>query len=221
MIPKVIILIGVPGSGKGTQAKKIAARYQAVHISTGDLLRTLAKSSDISPADQKELEQMKHGKLVSDQLIFRVAFAAIIDALREHHGVVLDGAIRTVNQAKEFSKFFVEHGLSDSVIAIEMALSDETIMKRLTGRRVCAVCGHIVAYSKENQQLSACPVCGGALVTRHDDTPEVIAERIREQGNTAIVPIVSYYREQGLLHRIDAEKSVEEVDAAVRQLLEK
>ena len=106
---KIIILLGVPGSGKGTQAKKIAERYGYRHISTGELLRTLESDPSASADDKAKLAEMKGGKLVSDELIYKLAFAEIKKNVQADTGVVLDGAIRSVAQAVGYQKFFMEH----------------------------------------------------------------------------------------------------------------
>ena len=124
--------MGPPGSGKGTQAKKIATRYGYTHISTGDLLRTLQKSQMIVPDEQQALEEMKAGRLVPDWLIYRLAFRAIETSLAGGKGVVLDGAIRNVPQAEAYDRFFVEKHLADEVFVLE--IDRETLERRLAAR---------------------------------------------------------------------------------------
>jgi adenylate kinase len=218
---KIIILMGVPGSGKGTQAKKMVAQYGYGHISTGDLLRALDKDESADPADIQMLADMKAGKLVADTLIYKLAFAEIEKNLDAGKGVILDGAIRNLSQAQKYDAFFAEKNLSDEVLVIEMALSDETSYSRLANRRVCSACGHILPFTPETQKMTTCPDCGGELVTRQDDNPEVIEKRIAEQGNEVIKPILDYYRERGVLVAIDAEKGIEEVDEEIRGIVEK
>src|SRR3989338_1147823 len=122
---KIIILMGVPGSGKGTQAKKIAKKYNYGHISTGDLLRALDNNQSADPEDKKKLAEMKAGRLVADDLIYKLAFREMDGYLDAGRGVVLDGAIRNVEQAKKYQEYFVGKKLKDEVLAIEVALSDE------------------------------------------------------------------------------------------------
>src|SRR3989338_3440124 len=121
---KIIILLGVPGSGKGTQAKRLCERYGYAHISTGDLLRKLEQDPRADVEDKQKLTAMRAGKLVSDDLIYKLVFREIQTSMSQGKGVVLDGAIRSVEQAKTYQTFFVEQGWDDEVLAIEIALSD-------------------------------------------------------------------------------------------------
>jgi adenylate kinase len=218
---KIISLMGVPGSGKGTQAKKIAKNYGYGHLSTGDLLRALAKDENADPEDKKKLEEMKAGKLVSDDLIFKLAFKEIEKYLEENKGVVLDGAIRNLDQAKKYQEFFTDKNVADEVVVVEVALKDETSFNRLTKRRVCSACGFILPYTKDNELLTACPDCKGELIIRKDDDPEVIKKRIIEQGNDAIKDILDYYNNLNLLVKVDGEKSIDEVEIEIKEVLEK
>lgn len=207
--------MGVPGSGKGTQAKKLVKKYDYGHISTGDLLRALEADPNGDPEDKKMLADMKAGRLVSDELIYKLAFQEIEKYLDQDKGVVLDGAIRNLEQAKKYQEFFQEKNLGNQVIVIEVSLSDESSWNRLTKRKVCPACGFILPYSPENEQLTKCPDCGDELIIREDDDPEIIKKRIKEQGNEAIKPILDYYEGLELLVRVDGEKNIEEVEKEV------
>lgn len=216
---KVIILMGVPGSGKGTQARKLVGRYGLAHISTGDLLRALDKNPDIAPEDKQEIVAMKQGKLVDDDFIHRIATTEINKRLAEGKVVLLDGVIRTVNQAEMFQKFFAQKNLQNEILVVEIALSDETSFNRLTRRKICPSCGFILPYSLENESKFDCPECGGKLIIREDDNPESARKRILEQGNTAIKPILDFYRSLGLLATVDGEVNIDEVDEEIEKVL--
>lgn len=192
---RIVILLGVPGSGKGTQAKRIVEKYQYAHISIGDLLRALEADPAADPADKAKLAEMKAGKLVTDDLVYKVGFAAVQKSLTAGAGVVLDGAIRTLDQAIAYEKFFADHGWEGDVIAIEIALDDVEIMKRLASR-----------------------VANGT--TRADDTPEAMRRRIAEQGNTALRPIADYFASFGFLKKVDGTKSIEDVGKEIEEILE-
>lgn len=209
---KIIIMIGPPGSGKGTQAKKIAAKYDYGHISTGDLIRTLDARQDLDNADREIIANtVKKGLLAPDEFIYRLAFKEIEKYLAQGRGVVLDGAIRNVSQAEEFQKFFDSKKLSPEVLAVEISLSNQDAYNRLTRRRVCSNCGEIIPWLPETKDLRACPKCGGNLTMRQDDDPEVIKKRIIEQGNQALAPISDYYRKLGVLKVIDGNQTIEKV----------
>lgn len=217
---RIIILLGVPGSGKGTQARRLAEEYHFAHVSTGDLLRALEADENAGEADKQKLTDMKAGRLVADDLIYKLAFTAISEHLDAGRGVVLDGAIRSVDQARAYDEFFGEHGLRDDVLAIELALDDETSFKRLTKRKVCDACGHIIPYSPDNETKTTCEKCGGELAVRADDDPEIIQKRIAEQGNAALRPVAEYYERTGRLRKIDGEMGIEEVEEGMRRVIE-
>jgi len=217
---KIVILIGAPGSGKGTQAKKIAEEYHYGHISTGDLLRALDKDPNGNLEDKKMLADMKAGKLVADVLIYKLAFHEMDKYFNAGQGVVLDGAIRNVEQAEEYQKYFVNKKMENEVTAIEIALTDEESFNRLTKRRVCKKCGEIIPWLAATKDLTVCPKCGGELEVRKDDNEEIIRKRIVEQGNLALKPIVEYYKKPGVLQVIDGMKDIEGVWQEIKNIMD-
>lgn len=214
---KIIIMVGPPGSGKGTQAKKIAAKYGYMHLSTGDMLRSLALQPDLSADEQEAVDNIKKGNLVSDELIYRLIFDRIEKQILSGGGVVLDGVPRNLEQAKRVQQFFEEKGLASEVVVLEVALSDEEAFKRLATRRICSQCGEIIPASMAS--VSVCPKCGGELKVRADDSEEVVKQRIEKQGNKAMAPIVGFYKELGVLVAIDGSKSIEEVEEEIGIIL--
>ena len=216
---KILILIGPPGSGKGTQAKLISQKYGYKHISTGDLLRALAQNPEASEKQKQALEEMKAGKLVPDWLIYELAFEAIKNSLDNGVGVLLDGATRNAEQAQKYQEFFVTNGWENEIQAIEVALSDDEIFNRLTKRRICAKCGEIIPYLPTTKDLTVCPKCGGELISRQDDSAEVIQKRITEQGNAAILPVADFYRNLELLKIVDGQQSIEQVFAEIEKII--
>jgi adenylate kinase len=217
---KIIILLGIPGSGKGTQARKLSTAYGYGHISTGDLLRALDADPNADPKDKEMLEAMKRGDLVADELIYKLAFREIETYVDKGDGVVLDGAIRNVEQAKRYQDFFASKGLENDVIVIDILLDDETAWKRMTKRKVCEDCGHIIPYSVDNELKKTCSECGGRLTIRKDDNPETIKKRLKEQGNDALRPILDFYRGLGILETVDGSQSIDKVDEDVTSILE-
>lgn len=212
---KIIIFLGIPGSGKGTQAKKIVEKYGYGHISTGDLLRNLQKDEH-APADERQaMQEMMSGKLVADWLIYRLAFRAMDTFLDKGQGIVLDGAIRNVEQAKKYQEYFAMKHLDTEVMAIEITLSDEESFVRLGKRRVCQVCGEPVIGGT----LETCPKCGGELITRKDDAEDVVKKRIQEQGNEAVAPVRDFYRSLNLLQQVNGMQSIEVVENDIEKVL--
>lgn len=220
MAKKIIVLLGVPGSGKGTQARLLVRDLGMVQISTGDLLRALETNPEAEVADLQKLTEMKAGRLVADDLIYKLAFAEITKNVAAGKTVVLDGAIRSVTQAKAYDDFFASQGWGNEVVALELGMSDELSFARLTKRRVCKACGHIMPYSLENEKVAACPDCGGELIVRADDNEVTIVKRIAEQGNAKVRPVADYYAETGRLLQVDGSRDIAVVDAEVRPLLQ-
>ncbi len=212
---KIIIFLGPPGSGKGTQAKRLAAKFGYGHISTGDLLRNLQTQTEIEADEAEALKKMKKGALVPDWLIYRLAFKEAEKYLNSGSGVVFDGAIRNTSQAQMYQEYFTNKSLGGEVVAIEIALSDKEAYSRLTKRRVCKSCGEIFPWLPAFYDIKNCPKCEGELVSRADDTKAVIKKRIIEQGNAALEPIRQYYQKLGLLKIIDGVQGIEEVEKAV------
>ncbi len=219
MAKKIIILLGVPGSGKGTQARLLVRDLGMVQISTGDLLRALETDPNADATDLQKLSEMKAGRLVADELIYKLAFAEITKNIEAGKTVVLDGAIRSVVQAKAYDEFFVSKGWGNKVMALELTMSDELSLARLTKRRLCKACGHIMPYSPENEALLNCPDCGGELIVRADDNEATIMKRIAEQGNAKVRPVADYYAETGRLIQVDGSRDIAVVDSEVRPIL--
>lgn len=216
---KILIFIGPPGSGKGTQGKKVANQHNYAHISTGALLRERLKSGDYPPDEAKVLPRIREGHLVPPWLVYRLTFTAVAEALKEKAGVVLDGAIRNLEQAGKFQEFFKANHLGRQVQVIHVALSDEESFNRLTHRRVCLSCRANIPWLDSTKNITRCPYCKGRLARRQDDTESVIRERIKKQGNEALKPIVDFYEKLGILTTVDGSGSIDEVALAVGKAL--
>ncbi|MCB9798329.1 nucleoside monophosphate kinase [Candidatus Nomurabacteria bacterium] len=216
---KVLILLGVPGSGKGTQARILAEELGYVQISTGDLLRALDADPQGDPEDKKKLEDMRNGGLVSDDLIYKLAFAAIEKNLAQKKVVMLDGAIRTVEQAKAYQDFLLQRVSADEIVAVKFRISDEISYNRLAKRKVCGSCGDILPYSTENEKKTICEKCGGPLQVREDDNEATIRERIKKQGNAMLAPLVEFYEQKGILVSVNGEEKIDVVDREVKDKL--
>lgn len=208
--------MGPPGSGKGTQAKKIAHNYEYVHISTGDMLRALATQPQLSVPEQEAVAQIKQGQLVSDELIYHLVFDKIEKEMAAGRGVVLDGVPRTLDQAKRIQKFFEEKNLVSEVFVLEISLSDEEALQRLSARRVCGSCGEIFPASVA---ISSCSKCGGVLTTRADDAEEVVKQRIAKQGNVALAPIIDFYKKLNVLSAVSGSQGIELVEKDIAAIL--
>src|SRR3989338_8568495 len=220
VMKKIIILLGIPGSGKGTQAKLLVQKYGYGHISTGGLLRALEADANADAKDKQMLADMKAGKLVADELIYKLAFAEMEKYLNAGNGVVLDGAIRSVEQAKAYQQFFADKAVTDEVIVVEIAIPDDVGLRRITTRLAYAKQGEVVPSIAASQSIKE---SGGASAeaARKDDTLAVLQKRMKEQGNAVIRPILDYYQSLGVLVSVNGDRTIDEVDADVREILEK
>jgi adenylate kinase len=216
---KIIIFIGPPGSGKGTQAKTIARTYNYAHISSGDLLRHYEQQNDIPAEDRAAIAAMHNGDLVPDWLVYKLAFKEILNHLERESGVVLDGAIRNLKQAEDFEEFFAQHRITHEVLAIEIFLTDEESFRRMTMRKICLSCGEIYPNKESKVIPEKCIKCSGELGVRADDKEEVIRHRIELQGNKANQSIREFYKDLGRLETIDGMKTIEEVSKEVDDII--
>ena len=204
---KRVVLLGPPGAGKGTQATGIAEKYNILHISTGDIFRANVKAG--TPLGKKAKEYMDQGLLVPDELVCDL----VEDRICQDdcaNGYLLDGFPRTVFQAEHFDNFLKSKGQElDSVIDIEV--SEDVLLPRLTGRRVCRNCGrpyHVINMPPKVEGV--CDVCGGEVYQRADDSEETVLNRFKVY-NEQTSPLIEYYTASGKLVPINGERSQEEV----------
>jgi adenylate kinase len=216
-LDRAVIFLGPPGSGKGTQAKVLAARYGIPHLSTGDMLREHISKG--TPLGLKAKPIMARGELVPDSLVLKMV-ADRIDRDDCYHGFVFDGFPRTVTQAKYLGELLKQHGLNQPFV-IHMVIGRSALLKRLTGRRTCKTDGEIYnIYERPPRVEGICDKDGGELMQRPDDTEEVVAPRLQAyEKQTA--PLVSFYRRLNALDDIDATKGVEEVQKQVEHSVER
>ena len=211
-----LLLLGPPGAGKGTQAARLEAAYDLPHISTGDIFRKAIKEE--TELGKKAKEYMDQGKLVPDE----VTNGIVKERLAEpdcQTGFILDGFPRTVNQAEALSQILTDLDYSLDA-AVNIKVSDEEVVNRLSGRRICSDCGATYHVDfKPPQEEGICDECGGELYQRDDDTPETIKERL-EVYYDQTEAVVDYYEQQDLLLEIDGEQDLDEVFAAIKENLE-
>ena len=211
-----LILLGAPGSGKGTLAKYLSSKLGMPHISPGDILREEVKRG--SPLGKIVEPFMEKGKLVPDEIILKMMERRIAQA-DCRKGFILDGFPRTEIQAERLDQM-----LSDSDRNIDFTLkfevSDQCALKRLGGRRICSVCGaDYNLYTKPPRKKNVCDICGGKLFQRADDKEEVISKRLKVYGEETL-PIEKYYNQQGKLIRINSEPNSDVVLREILKVLE-
>ena len=205
-----LILLGPPGTGKGTQAKIIAERLGLLHVATGDMFREAVQRG--TELGQQAKAYMDRGELVPDELTIAMLLERIEQPDAER-GVVFDGYPRTVQQARALDEALSGRGKAVD-LALHLTASDEELVRRLSGRWLCSACGAI--YHEATQppkRPGVCDRCGGQLVQRDDDRPEVVRERLQRQRPPA--ELLEHYRRQGKLVEIDGEQPVEQVTEAL------
>lgn len=210
-----IIMLGAPGAGKGTQAKKIAAKYQIPHISTGDIFRANIKNG--TELGMKAKAFMDAGALVPDEITIGMLLERIHQADCAN-GYVLDGFPRTIPQAESLTKALSDRGESVDY-AINVDVPDEDIVNRISGRRACLVCGatyHIIYNLPKTEGI--CDACGQRLVLRDDDKPETVKKRL-DVYHEQTQPLIEYYKKVGVLAEVDGTMDMEDVFSAIVKIL--
>ena len=202
-----IVMLGAPGAGKGTQAKRLASKYGIPHISTGDIFRANIKNG--TELGKKAKVYMDQGLLVPDELVVDL----VIDRFKEsdcEKGYVLDGFPRTIPQAKALDEALAKNG--DALeYAIDVDVPDENIIRRMSGRRACIGCGatyHVITIPPKKDGI--CDTCGAELVLREDDKPETVEKRLKVYHEQT-QPLIDYYQGKGILRSVDGTRDMEEV----------
>ena len=210
-----IIMLGAPGAGKGTQAKKIADKYQVPHISTGDIFRANIKNG--TELGMKAKTYMDQGLLVPDELVVDL----VVDRLAQDdcaNGCVLDGFPRTIPQAECLDAALAAKGEAIDY-AVDVDVPDENIINRMSGRRACVACGatyHIVHIPTKVEGV--CDRCGESLILRDDDKPETVKKRL-DVYHAQTQPLMDYYTSKNVLKSVDGTQDMEDVFQAIVDIL--
>ncbi len=207
----VVILLGPPGAGKGTQAARLSQDLALPHISTGDLFRdNLARKTELG---QKAKGFMEAGKLVPDALVLGMLFDRVAKPDCEQ-GYLLDGFPRTVPQAEALEQALPR---DTKLVVLNLRVSDESIVERLSGRRTCESCGNIQHLRFSAPKVAGkCDKCAGALLLRPDDSAEVVQKRLRVYREQTL-PLESFYEQRKCLTHVDGSRSSDEVFAVLRK----
>lgn len=211
-----VILLGPPGAGKGTQAKRLEERHHLVQLSTGDMLRALVASGSTLGKEAKAV--MDAGKLMPDELMVQM-ISDRIDEPDCKDGFILDGFPRTAAQAESLDEMLAKKGLKlDRVIQLEV--DEEALVGRITGRFSCTNCG--AGYHDEFQQPKAegvCDSCGGTEFRRRDDDNEATVRARLEAYHAQTAPILPYYAQAGVLQGVDGMAGIDEVTRQIEEVL--
>ena len=210
-----IVLLGAPGAGKGTQAKKLIDKYGLPQISTGDLLRAAVSAG--SPLGKEAKSYMDKGELVPDSVVLGM----VEERLKQDDckkGYILDGFPRNTAQAEALDKMLASLDMSlDAALSVDVPFED--LMKRLTGRRTCKSCGQMYnIHFKQPQKEGACDKCSGELFQRDDDKEETIKKRL-DVYNAQTAPLIDYYQGKGILKSVSGTGSIDDIFAKVCETL--
>ncbi len=210
-----IIMLGAPGAGKGTQAKRIAEKWQIPHISTGDIFRMNIKNGTELGMEAKKY--MDQGLLVPDELVVKI----LLDRVAQpdcKNGYVLDGFPRTIPQAEVLDSELEKLGEKIDY-AIDVDVPDENIINRMSGRRACVSCGatYHITYAP-TQKEGVCDKCGSELILRDDDKPETVQKRLGVYHQQT-QPLIEYYTAKNILKSVDGTKDMEDVFQSIVSIL--
>lgn len=205
-----IVMLGCPGAGKGTISKQIINDYSVPHISTGDIFREAIRNKTLTGLKAKEY--INAGNLVPDEIVDQL----VKERLQKDdckNGFILDGYPRTIEQAKALNSF------SEINHVFNFIIPKEIVIKRISGRRTCPKCKKVyhIEYIKPKKP-GFCDVCNVELVQREDEKPEVVVHRLEVYKNQT-TPLIDFYKEKSVLFNIDADRSVEEIYADVKNIL--
>lgn len=209
----IVILLGPPGSGKGTQAKQVAEALKIPHISTGDLFRENLKNG--TELGKKVKNYLDTGKLVPDEIVIEM----LKDRIKlpdSKHGYVLDGFPRSIPQADALEAVISGSGYK----VINLQVSDEEVVRRIEGRRSCPGCGAVYnTYSKPSKSDEHCEKCNEKLAQRSDDAKEVVEERLKHY-HAQTAPLINYYSKKGKLTEVNGEQDPKKVFSEIMKLLD-
>ena len=206
-----LVMLGAPGAGKGTQAKRLAEKYRIPHISTGDIFRSNIKNG--TELGKKVKGFLDSGALVPDELTVDL----VMDRIGQEdcrNGYILDGFPRTIRQAEKLTEALQGKG-GEIDWAVNVEVPDEAIVERMSGRRMCPSCGasyHVVNIPPKKEGV--CDQCGAQLTTRPDDEPETVRKRL-EVYHQQTQPLIDYYKEKGRVLDVDGTKPMEQVFQAI------
>ena len=213
MKAQALIFLGAPGAGKGTQAREVSNAFPIPQISTGDILREAVKKQ--TPLGLAAKAEMEAGGLVPDEVVCGIVEERIGEA-DCRKGFILDGFPRTLGQAKFVDEMLQRKGRGNPLV-VNLRVDEEILLKRLTGRRTCSVCGEIYnVYFNPPKREGVCDRDGGKLLQRADDNEATIRHRLAAYGNETSL-LIDYYRSRNLLHDVDGNR---EPEAIARELVE-
>ena len=209
----IVILLGAPGSGKGTQSMRLADKHGFAHLATGDIFRSeIAQGTELG---KKAQDYVKNGKLVPDAIVTEM----VAGRLEKNKNYLLDGFPRNLEQAQSLAEMLKRNGASIDLVC-SLALPTSEAIKRMSSRRICSSCAEVYnVLSRPTKAEGLCDKCGGKVIQREDDTEATAAKRLMVFEDLT-QPLVAYYKAEQVFHEIDAAKSPAQVEAALAAVIE-
>jgi|CXWL01.1.fsa_nt_gi adenylate kinase len=209
----IVILLGCPGSGKGTQSKRLAEKYGFQHLATGDIFRSeIAQKTDIG---LKAQDYLKNGKLVPDTIVIEM----VAGKIEKDGKYLLDGFPRTIEQAQGLAGMLKRFGTSVDLV-VYLTLSQNEAIRRMASRRTCASCGEVYnILSRPTKVDGVCDKCSGKVVQREDDSEATSAKRLMVFEDLT-QPLVAYYKSEQAFHEVDAAQAPDKVEAALSAVID-
>lgn len=213
----IVILMGAPGSGKGTQCKILAQKYGFTHLATGDIFRAeIAANTSIG---QKAAEYVRTGKLVPDAIVSEMVAAKLEPTPGSREQFLLDGFPRNVEQAQSLDTILSKQGRSISSVVF-LNLSHQEALRRLSSRRICAGCGHVYNLVSMSPKVEGkCDLCGKDLIQREDDSEATVNKRLMVFEDLTR-PVIAYYKAEQVFHEVDAARAQEQVTSSLCSVVE-
>lgn len=216
--PKFIVVLGRPGSGKGTQARLLIEKFGLEYFGSGDSLRNRQKAGDYTA--KKLIQVMAEGKLVPSFIISKIWMDKLEEFKQKDkfNGFVFDGSPRKIIEAKYLDEALEWYEWQENLKVTLIDISEKESFERLTKRRICKKCGTLIPYIGEFKNLKSCNKCGGSLVVRIDDKASAIKKRLSE-FNKEVVQVINHYKSQKKLIKVNGEQSIENVFSDILKVI--
>jgi len=210
-MPKAIVLLGPPGSGKGTQGERLAERIGADYIQASELIRSQIRKSRGSEEAEVAERSLRTGRLIPSKLVIKWTKDYLSRYRRSKKDIVLDGVVRTLEQAREIPAFLEKIYGRENIVFIFINIPDKEAVWRNSHRRVCEKCGYPVVYNSRTKNLKKCPVCGGKLIERVDDRNEKLIKFRLEIYHRQSEPVIHYLKNNRNVIEINGDQDVDKV----------
>lgn len=218
---KIIIILGPPGSGKGTQAENVAESFNFFHLETSKLLEEVVRSKSRDPEIEKLREQFFSGVLLEPKFVAKVVIDKAKELARQNKSIVFSGSPRTLYEAENEMPVFEKLYKKENIFIINLNISEKESIKRNSSRRICSVCRYPIPNLPKSKFLDKCLKCGGKIIKREIDDPKIIKTRLKEYKSRTL-PVIDYLKNRGYkIHKINGNQSIENVFDDIKEIVSK